>query len=593
MLLLHIKRMVKNPVLCICIIGMLFGLICDFFVIKGDYVYWGDEIRLDLQGPLFVTNSTIQYCFLIFMGLSYMTFYSAKKVHLEESLQVVKGGLLRDQLYDFFILVIINVVVTSIICAYIYWNYLKNNVNDITFFLYIFRMVILCYTLVYMLAIIIGWVFSCINNRLLGISLLVFTSYIFGEYFISLILTIDPLSELFWKIGTLFSINHQDLSKFSDMSYLLSLENVHFYRVLFWIFLFVTVLVVFRTKNKYLIIIPVFLTAINLIMFFQPSGASYALPYQNAADSWLYTQYYYRNWPEESVARNAWHEKENKDDFTVVSYDMDIHVSDILSAEVSVIPDIKNLQEYQFTLYHEYEVLEVTDQDGNPLEFEQDSDFLLIKNTSSELESINFKYRGSCQYFYATTQGIKLPAFFEYYPVAGWHTVFYCDQEVEYVNQDTNFSTDLMKNECDFHVSLNVKGKYPIYSNFIVTGGEKDDGYYKWELEGRSNGLTIVGSPYLEEYTLNDVRIIYSRLDETNSPKTKLGYESYQKAFDELDEMGISIEGKTIIVPPYGNYNMHFIASDYIMGEAYIMSKEIYNYYDHGSIYDKEERYGE
>ena len=226
-----------------------------------------------------------------------------------------------------------------------------------------------------------------------------------------------------------------------------------------------------------------------LVLFFMPSGAVYSLPYMaNYFDSVNYDQAYYMQ--DDQINLDNRKITETRNDFQVTQYKMNFKIKDIMYASVTVVPDRPNLAEYQFTLYHLYHIKEIRNDRGELLPYDQDGDYLLVKNTMKNLTSITIVYSGASQYFYTTSQGMMLPANFEYFPVAGWHNVFFTAGAI--------FSRELLSQTVQFDVDLQIRGNYPVYSNLLVEDRGKRKGYSCYKIQGNCNGLTLIGNPYLE-----------------------------------------------------------------------------------------------
>ena len=255
-------------------------------------------------------------------------------------------------------------------------------------------------------------------------------------------------------------------------------------------------------------------------------------------------------------------------------------MTDTLHFSVTLTPSRGDLAEYQFTLYHLYQVEKVQDDRGDDLPFDRESDYLLISNPSGTLSSITIKYSGDSQYFYATSQGMMLPANFEYIPLAGWHKVFVSNHDLV---AGALFTRELLPEKTKFVVDLKLRGSYPVYSNLAVKEVGKQNGYYRWKIQGTSDGMTLIGSPYLEQKEIAGVRIVYSVLDEFNGPMGK-NLSLYEELFAELENMGHSMRGKTFIVSPEDNNGNWCIGENHIVSVA-LGKDEIIEYYQDGILY--------
>lgn len=168
---------------------------------------------------------------------------------------------------------------------------------------------------------------------------------------------------------------------------------------------------------------------------------------------------------------------EEIEDFRVKAYNMKLSVFNQLSAEVTMDVDKNYLDVYGFSLYHGYKVRKVTDQNGKPMEFYQDNDFVVVKNDGRNVEKIVMKYKGYSPSNYSNLQGINLPGDFAYYPHAGFKKIY--DNRIEslLVDSDTLFNVSVRYNK-------------PVYSNLTNDGENR--------FCGKSNGLTLLSGFYKE-----------------------------------------------------------------------------------------------
>mgnify|MGYP000431813834 FL=1 len=94
-------------------------------------------------------------------------------------------------------------------------------------------------------------------------------------------------------------------------------------------------------------------------------------------------------------------EQKNQDpDFEVTSYDMDLSIYRQLDAEVSMTLSDTGLEYYNFTLYHGYNVLKITDIEGNALKYNREGDYVTVIGNGN-LQLINIKYSGYSPILYS------------------------------------------------------------------------------------------------------------------------------------------------------------------------------------------------
>lgn len=188
-------------------------------------------------------------------------------------------------------------------------------------------------------------------------------------------------------------------------------------------------------------------------------------------------------------------QKEEDGGFSVTGYDMDLTVGLQLSARVTAQVDQPALPCYKFTLYHGYQVSQVTDQDGTPLRFTQQGDTLAVENgAAGRVDSLTFTYAGDNPTYYAHAQGINLPGHFAYYPHSGYHALY----DVE------NQSFYKLLTEQPVDVTLRVQYGKTVFCDLPQTGRNT--------FAGRTDGVTLLAG-FLTEETVNGVQVVYPYLD--------------------------------------------------------------------------------
>lgn len=567
----HVLRFMKHPVRVCAILCLWIGMLRWFL---DDDIY-----SKYFQGAIDVMFPVLPYIFLVFMAVAYECFYDIQRHQLDELVCVGRVHRLRIQRYDFILLLLLDVITAAIVYFYQIWFYQHRGIHNAHLQTYTLRIVLIYVFLPALLAIMLGWAVSSIRNRLYGLSAILLVFYLFDRSFLSLLLALSKSNYAVWKFGTLFSLFFQSgCGILRDSYYLLTAENVHIYRVLFFIFLAAAFVVWQGVRRRGLVLLPVVASLAMLVLFFRPTGAVYNFMMTNVFDSVLHDQSYYDT--DEQLLLDDTRAEENRKDFQVSAYDMDMRVTDTLHMSVTVTLDHKDLAEYQFTLYHLYQIEEIRDDKGNALPYERESDYLLVENPSGELSSMTIVYSGASQYFYTTSQGMILPANFEYIPIAGWHKVFVSNHDLV---AEIAFTRELLPENTEFTVCLRLRGNYPVYSNLSVERIGKQDGYYCFNIQGTSDGMTLIGSPYLEQREVSGVRMVYSSLDELNAPIGD-NIASYEELFAELERIGHSLRGKTFIVAPEDNNINWCVGADHIVNVA-LGRDEILKYYQDGTLY--------
>lgn len=161
---------------------------------------------------------------------------------------------------------------------------------------------------------------------------------------------------------------------------------------------------------------------------------------------------------------------------------------------------------------------EAKDQDGHPLEFTQNQDYLEIQNKNGyHITNITVKYKGSADGGYANYQGCYLPGYYPYYPRAGYLRLYdkdLGDIKPYFVDRDTYFKVKV------------TPGKY-------IANLPKRHGVY----EGRCDGFTLVSGFYKIKNFEDGNKLVYPYLDQfIFHDRKKTEKECWQEAFDSAEE---------------------------------------------------------
>lgn len=186
--------------------------------------------------------------------------------------------------------------------------------------------------LMILVAICIGWVISLVTSRLYGLALIALTFYVFDMSFLSLLSSMSDKHEFLWKLTTLFSFFFQSRRGICrDADYLLTAENVHIYRALFFACFMLAIILWKQAGRKAWSVVSGMLAVTFLALFFQPTGAVYfMMNIPNTRDSVSYVERYRQaEYSDISLTKKG----QNKKAFQVESYDMNVTVTDQFQAE--------------------------------------------------------------------------------------------------------------------------------------------------------------------------------------------------------------------------------------------------------------------
>ena len=143
--------------------------------------------------------------------------------------------------------------------------------------------------------------------------------------------------EFLWKLTTLFSFFFQSRRGICrDADYLLTAENVHIYRALFFACFMLAIILWKQAGRKAWSVVSGMLAVTFLALFFQPTGAVYFM--MNIPNTWDSVSYVERYRQAEYSDISLTKKGQNKKAFQVESYDMNVTVTDQFQAEACVVP---------------------------------------------------------------------------------------------------------------------------------------------------------------------------------------------------------------------------------------------------------------
>ena len=208
--------------------------------------------------------------------------------------------------------------------------------------------------------------------------------------------------------------------------------------------------------------------------------------------------------------------KEEEADFTVLAYDLDVSVKTRLycTAKITVSGD-EDTDEYIFTLYRGYKIASVTDEDGNDLSYTRDGHYLSVSASFPEGTGvICVTYQGSGNRYYSNRQGIALPGYFPWYPVAGYRSLDIADH-------DTLLELAASEEEKKFTISLDTN--LTVVSNLTETSEGVYDGTAGtatliggFLTEKEQEGVTYYDSPFnFDTLQLEEMQAVLEAAEET------------------------------------------------------------------------------
>ncbi|MBD5543446.1 MAG: hypothetical protein HDR01_04155 [Lachnospiraceae bacterium] len=403
--------------------------------------------------------------------------------------------------------------------------------NDMEFLRQMILYVLANYLAVGMVMILAAEAVSLVSKVKYQVLLAVFITILFGGYCKEELYYQVENKELFYKLYALLQIITPGGGEWGIQQHIgLPIQIHQVGTILFWGMLFgMIVAIVLKRKKKFLA--GVLLLAVLILMLpYEELGQSY----YGGGGTWYPVYHYYDyNGNEERIVE----EKEKQPEFAVTDYEMEFHVFTCLYAEVTMHIREKNLEQYQFTLYHPYRVMDVRSQDGEKLAYERDGDYLTVyPSVGKTLEQIKLSYYGNGKELYSQMEGINLMPGTCFYPMAGFQKI-YGKSEYGY-----GFYPSYLQERAHFQVKVITPRK--VYSTLTENGKNSFEG------EGDTFGLF---AGLLEKTVVGDTVFIHPRLEWLEQG----GFSSYEDVveyagllYEKSGQEAFSLTDKTVIVLP-------------------------------------------
>ena len=218
---------------------------------------------------------------------------------------------------------------------------------------------------------------------------------------------------------------------------------------------------------------------------------------------------------------------------------MNLNIKNQLYAEVTMqLEQVKGKEELAFTLYHNYDVQKVTDQNGKEIKFQRKDDYIIVY-PEQELTSLTFQYQGTGAPLFSEYIGTYLMPGFVFFPVAGFRDLYsqeYKDLKAVVLEEDVLF---------DVKVSSITKGKF--YSNLPETEFN--------HFVGESKNIFLL-SGWVKEYQYESTRFLFSSFDNVDLVINEID-KFMEKTKHENPEKYAQLENKVFV------YSVGFLSFGY------------------------------
>ena len=494
----NLKLFFKTKIIFIPVIILL---VCFL----GNLVYSCYSFSLNNDVLIYLKNS-IKLCLLSFVILcftSYEFFYLYKRCYIDEALYSHKNG--KTRILTSTVTVLLFIPALEFFSAFVFnfVIFLSSGMNDYSYLYHIFSVLFLYVFLGGIIPILLGVFFAQKTKRIVSYALMALIIFLVSSTSDFIPGGLSQVTKInFWEAKYFLAyILPNDLEWYINHDYGMYAEIYRWNLIIFWIsllsFLFFKLCQIKKTALKAVLLsLTLLISTFNLVGYFY--GGSHIekgaqLDSISMSDYLFYTE----------------NEQNNQDpDFEVTSYDMDLSIYRQLDAEVSMTLSDTGLEYYNFTLYHGYNVLKITDIEGNALKYNREGDYVTVIGNGN-LQLINIKYSGYSPILYSNYQACSLPGFFAYYPIPGFHKI---------TGDYTTYNPIEIKSGTEFNIRVDSARQF--YSNLDEVKNEKNcfvgvtsyptlfSGFYKsnssdiykiYAITVKGWGLSEIDEEYIDE----------------------------------------------------------------------------------------------
>lgn len=512
----NLKLFFKTKIIFIPVIILL---VCFL----GNLVYSCYIFSLNNDVLIYLKNS-IKLCLLSFVILcftSYEFFYLYKRCYIDEALYSHKNG--KTRILTSTVTVLLFIPALEFFSAFVFnfVIFLSSGMNDYSYLYHIFSVLFLYVFLGGIIPILLGVFFAQKTKRIVSYALMALIIFLVSSTSDFIPGGLSQVTKInFWEAKYFLAyILPNDLEWYINHDYGMYAEIYRWNLIIFWIsllsFLFFKLCQIKKTALKAVLLsLTLLISTFNLVGYFY--GGSHIekgaqLDSISMSDYLFYTE----------------NEQKNQDpDFEVTSYDMDLSIYRQLDAEVSMTLSDTGLEYYNFTLYHGYNVLKITDIEGNALKYNREGDYVTVIGNGN-LQLINIKYSGYSPILYSNYQACSLPGFFAYYPIPGFYKI---------TGDYTTYNPIEIKSETEFNIRVDSARQF--YSNLDEVKNEKNcfvgvtsyptlfSGFYKsnssyiykiYAITVKGWGLSKIDEEYIDE-----IQKYINELDNNSSNKLNL-----------------------------------------------------------------------
>lgn len=477
------------------------------------------------------------FLFVVILLCSYTACFSIQQAGIEE--QISFRSSLRFKVY---MLSLIAIIILCFCAAMLAWNIgtmARLNRLDRELLFVIIKSCLLYFFLYAVLACACGALISSIKGRNRSYACLLLVCFVFGPLPERIADGCSTLTNHLSQITDWFTVGPRQLFyALTDTKVGISTVPELFALTLLWILAICLILA--GKKRRWWLSLSLLAGILVCAFFYSNAPWSNVCIGGSPKDAMSYLREYYEL-PGSPVRQEA-------ADFKVQRYDMKFKVRNDLSATVHIYVDDTKKDSYHFTLYHQYHIKKVLDNQKNALDYTVDGDYLSVKNNGT-LSYITVIYKGSAGGYYAYSEGIMLPSELCFYPVAGWQKIY----------DEANYSLAVRANDeiVDFRISVDAGRK--VFCNLAATSYNT--------FEGQASSITLLAG-YLKEAVYHDVTIVspdYAPPRSSDEATIKATVDSlYEIEKEHAADTKYSVRGKTIFVSQPPAYPEYIFKDDHI-----------------------------
>ncbi len=497
-----------------------------------------------------------QIGFSFFIFFAYECLSDITKSEYIETISLLKKE--KNQLIITQIIILLFIVLSwsVLICLWHLGIYLFLQVNYISYIVHMILAVILnCLipgSIATLIGSILGFSFKRTSAYCLILLFLVLTSNIPSSILYSVeFLDIPILDYLDW-----FSIQMPNSNFVADSVYGISIEVYRWVLAVGWLSV-LTLFIISRTitcsiRKKRIICFSLLLVTIIAGCRFSQRQDDSIVRKDYRSDGTLLDEVTYRN--------NALPLNSEAPSFQVIHYDLDITITSNMHISAWLTLDQLGLKTYDFTLWHNLKIIRIVDSNGNSIPYDRSGDYISIY-VPNNTKKICIEYNGHCGKYFSNYQGIALPGYVPYYPMAGHISIW------DYTKQEINTQRPFTKK--DF--AITVKSNLNVYCNLPSISHNS--------FSGTAETVSIYAG-LLSEINTNTQHIYRSPVSYPRS--IMVGYENHWKKLSnlvgetiklDLNQKTIFVQPETIMVTKSSNENL-VIFEDHIILGSWALSPE-------------------